>query len=138
HDGRWYVLDYKSNRLPAYDAAALQAAMRHSEYDLQALIYSLALHRWLRFRLGDAYDYARDFGGIRYVFSRGIDLDAPTGDSTPGIYAHTFSPQLVHALDALFAGAPNHSPLPLAGEAPARAAGQGEGRPCPRPPSWMR
>src|SRR5690606_31749028 len=100
HDGRWYVLDYKSNRLPAYDAAALQAAMRHSEYDLQALIYTLALHRWLRFRLGDAYDYARDFGGIRYVFSRGIDLDAPTGDSTPGIYAHTFSPQLVHALDA--------------------------------------
>src|SRR5690606_5752941 len=129
HDGRRYVLDYKSSRLPAYDAETLRAAMRHSEYDLQALIYTLALHRWLRFRLGDAYDYARDFGGIRYVFSRGIDLDAHTGDSTPGIFAHTFPPDLVHALDELFAGAPKNSPLPLAGEGPAREAGQGEGSP---------
>ncbi len=99
HDGRWYVLDYKSNRLPAYDAATLQRAMAHSEYDLQALIYTLALHRWLRFRLGAGYDYARDFGGIRYLFCRG--LDAARGDS-PGIHAQRFAPELVHALDALF------------------------------------
>jgi exodeoxyribonuclease V beta subunit len=104
YDGRWYVLDYKSNRLPGYDAAALQRAMAHSEYDLQALIYTLALHRWLRFRLGDAaagggYDYARDFGGIRYVFCRGLDA---TSAASPGIYAQRFAPELVHALDALF------------------------------------
>ncbi|NEK65725.1 MAG: hypothetical protein G3W67_25550, partial [Xanthomonas perforans] len=67
-DGRWYVLDYKSNRLPSYDADALARAMAHSEYELQALIYTVALHRWLRFRLGDGYDYARDFGGVRYLF----------------------------------------------------------------------
>ena len=102
--GRWYVLDYKSNRLPAYDATSLEAAMAHSEYDLQALLYTLALHRWLRFRLGDAaegggYDYARDFGGVRYVFSRGL---AP--DGRDGIHAHRPEPDLVHALDALFAG----------------------------------
>ncbi|QDH68758.1 exodeoxyribonuclease V subunit beta [Marilutibacter alkalisoli] len=101
HDGRWYVLDYKSNRLPRYDAAALDAAMAHSEYDLQALIYTLALHRWLRFRLGDRYDYERDFGGIRYLFCRGLDA---TRDDSPGIHAHHFAPELVHALDALFAG----------------------------------
>src|SRR3546814_14994521 len=59
HEGRWYVLDYKSNRLPRYDAAALHEAMKHSEYDLQALIYTLALHRWLRFRLGDASEIGR-------------------------------------------------------------------------------
>ena len=99
HDGRWYVLDYKSNRLPGYDHATLQRAMAHSEYDLQALIYTLALHRWLRFRLGDAYDYARDFGGIRYLFCRG--LDAARGDAA-GIHAQRFAPELVHALDALF------------------------------------
>ena len=99
HAGRWYVLDYKSNRLPAYDPTALEAAMAHSEYDLQALIYTLALHRWLRFRLGDDYDYARDFGGIRYLFCRG--LDASRHDS-PGIHARRFAPELVHALDALF------------------------------------
>jgi len=99
--GRWHVLDYKSNRLPRYDAAHLAAAMAHSEYDLQALIYTVALHRWLRFRLGDRYDYARDFGGIRYIFCRGLD---PAGDPSQGIHAHRYAPQLVHALDALFAG----------------------------------
>ncbi|KGM53323.1 exodeoxyribonuclease V subunit beta [Lysobacter arseniciresistens ZS79] len=97
--GRWYVLDYKSNRLPGYDAASLDAAMAHSEYDLQALLYTLALHRWLRFRLGADYDYARDFGGVRYVFSRGL-----AGDAGEGIHAHRPAPELVHALDALFAG----------------------------------
>jgi exodeoxyribonuclease V beta subunit len=111
HDGRWYVLDYKSNRLPRYDADALDEAMHHSEYDLQALVYTLALHRWLRFRLGDAadgggYDYARDFGGHRYVFSRGIDLDAPANDALSGVHARKFDPALIHALDALFSGVP--------------------------------
>ena len=100
-DGKWYVLDYKSNRLPAYDAAAMQRAMAHSEYDLQALIYTLALHRWLRFRLRDGYDYARDFGGVRYLFCRGLEW---TGDKVGGIHAWTPSPALVDALDALFAG----------------------------------
>ena len=105
-DGKWYVVDYKSNRLPGYDAASLQQAMAHSEYDLQALIYTLALHRWLRFRLGAGYDYARDFGGVRYLFCRG--LDATRNDiidgSRPGIHAQRFAPELVHALDALFGG----------------------------------
>ena len=103
HDGRWFVLDYKSNRLPGYGAAQLDAAMAHSEYDLQALIYTLALHRWLRFRLGEGYDYARDFGGVRYLFCRG--LDAARVDS-PGVQAWAFEPALVDALDALFAGQP--------------------------------
>ncbi len=101
HDGRWYVLDYKSNRLPAYDAQAMQQAMAHSEYDLQALIYTIALHRWLRFRLGERYDYARDFGGVRYLFCRGLDS---TRQPSPGVHAFRFDPALVHAVDALFAG----------------------------------
>lgn len=98
---RWYVLDYKSNRLPGYDAARLTSAMQHSEYDLQALIYTVALHRWLRFRLGAQYDYTRDMGGIRYLFCRGLDARR---DDSPGLYAHRFDPALVDALDVLFAG----------------------------------
>ncbi|AKC86752.1 UvrD-helicase domain-containing protein [Pseudoxanthomonas suwonensis] len=101
HDGRWYVLDYKSNRLPGYGPAQLAEAMDHSEYPLQALIYTVALHRWLRFRLGDRYDYARDFGGVRYLFCRGVD---PGAAEAPGVQAWTFAPALVHAVDALFAG----------------------------------
>jgi exodeoxyribonuclease V beta subunit len=116
HAGKWYVLDYKSNRLPGYDDAAMAQAMAHSEYDLQALIYTLALHRWLRFRLREGYDYARDFGGIRYLFCRG--LDAGRNDS-PGIHAQRFPPELVDALDALFGF--DSPPLPRAGE------GRGEG-----------
>ena len=99
--GRWYVLDYKSNRLPGYDAQQLAQAMAHSEYDLQALVYTLALHRWLRFRLGDAYDYARDFGGIRYLFCRGLQA---SHDDSPGVHARVFPATLVDALDRLFAG----------------------------------
>src|SRR5690606_35743829 len=105
------------------DADALRAAMRHSEYDLQALVYTFALHRWLRFRLGDAYDYARDSGRHQYVFSRGIELDAPA----QGVYAGEFKPELIHALDALFEG--HDHPLPRAGEGQLRAAEQGEGPP---------
>ena len=100
-EGRWYVLDYKSNRLPGYDRARLESAMQHSEYDLQALIYTVALHRWLRFRLGAQYDYTRDMGGIRYLFCRGLDA---TGSDSPGLYADRFDPALVDAMDALFAG----------------------------------
>ncbi|PPU76444.1 exodeoxyribonuclease V subunit beta [Xanthomonas cucurbitae] len=126
-DGRWYVLDYKSNRLPSYAPDALARAMAHSEYTLQALIYTVALHRWLRFRLGEAYDYARDFGGVRYLFCRGLDagrqctdqavpdaMDVPLAGAdsprdsapAPGVYAWRFDPMLVQALDALFAGNP--------------------------------
>ncbi|KLI99316.1 exodeoxyribonuclease V subunit beta [Luteimonas sp. FCS-9] len=118
-DGRWYVLDYKSNRLPAYDAPALQRAMAHSEYDLQALIYTLALHRWLRFRLGGDYDYARDFGGVRYLFCRGLD---PDRDATSGVHAQRFAPALIHDLDALFAGAVAPPRTVSAGSPPAHAA----------------
>ena len=101
HDGRWYVLDYKTNRLPGYGPAQLEAAMAHSEYDLQALIYTVALHRWLRFRLGEGYDYARDFGGVRYLFCRGLDA---AREDAPGVQAWRFAPELVEAMDALFAG----------------------------------
>jgi exodeoxyribonuclease V beta subunit len=99
HGGRYYLLDYKSNRLPAYDPAAIARAMDDSEYTLQALIYTLALHRWLRFRLGAAYDYARDFGGVRYLFCRGLDPAAPAN----GLYAQAPAAALIDALDTMFA-----------------------------------
>ncbi|WP_046658608.1 UvrD-helicase domain-containing protein [Lysobacter capsici] len=99
-EGRYYVLDYKTNRLPSYDAIQVDRAMGESEYTLQSLIYTVALHRWLRFRLGDDYDYARDFGGVRYLFCRGLD----PADPAAGLYAHQPARELVDAVDALFAG----------------------------------
>jgi exodeoxyribonuclease V beta subunit len=77
HEGRYWVLDYKSNHLGADDAAytaqALDAAMAHHRYEVQAALYMLALHRLLRARLGSAYDPAQQLGGAVYLFLRGID-----------------------------------------------------------------
>ena len=77
HQGRYWVLDYKSNHLgpddAAYTAQALDAAMAQHRYDVQAALYMLALHRLLRARLGDAYDPAQQLGGAVYLFLRGID-----------------------------------------------------------------
>ncbi|WP_110686975.1 exodeoxyribonuclease V subunit beta [Salinicola aestuarinus] len=73
--GRWYVLDWKSNHLgdsPAdYVGASLAAAMVDHRYDLQYVLYVLALHRLLKCRLAD-YDYDRHVGGACYVFLRGF------------------------------------------------------------------
>ncbi|MBB5886965.1 exodeoxyribonuclease V subunit beta [Xanthomonas sp. LMG 8992] len=125
HDGRWYVLDYKSNRLPAYDPDALARAMAHSEYTLQALIYTVALHRWLRFRLGEGYDYARDFGGVRYLFCRGLDA---ARNPSPGVHAWRFDPDLIEGVDTLFAGAPTEPLSPRRPqEVPVGERGWGEG-----------
>ncbi|WP_242164097.1 exodeoxyribonuclease V subunit beta [Lysobacter sp. M15] len=97
--GHAYVLDYKSNRLPAFDDASLSQAMAASEYELQALLYVVALHRWLRLRRGAGYDYERDIGGALYLFCRGL---AP--GSAQGIATLVFPRALVEGADALFAG----------------------------------
>jgi exodeoxyribonuclease V beta subunit len=99
HDGRWWVLDHKSNALGArdadYDAAALQAAMCEHRYDVQAALYLLALHRLLRARLGAAYVPARHLGGAVYLFLRGIQ------GPEAGCCTVAAPVALVEALDAL-------------------------------------
>jgi exodeoxyribonuclease V beta subunit len=99
HGGRVYLVDYKSNRLADYSSDGLARAIRDSEYDLQYLIYALALHRWLRFRIAD-YDYETHFGGVRYIFCRGLDT---TRSDSPGVFATRPSREFIEALDALLA-----------------------------------
>ncbi len=107
HAGRYFVLDYKSNRLPDYGPEALDAAVRHSEYDLQYALYTLALHRYLRFRLGEGYDYARHVGGVRYLFCRGLaPVDGAPDAPWRGVHAERLPRALVEGLDALFGVAP--------------------------------
>lgn len=106
HDGRYYVLDWKSNHLGDregdYQAAGMQRAMVEHAYSLQALLYLVALHRLLRFRLPD-YDYDRHVGGALYLFLRGVRPEWPGA----GIHAHRPSHATVAALDALLRGAEN-------------------------------
>ncbi|WP_323012635.1 exodeoxyribonuclease V subunit beta [Castellaniella sp.] len=100
-DGRYYVLDYKSNHLGQhwrdYDPSALQKAMCAARYDVQMMLYVLALHRQLRARLPD-YDYTRHLGGAIYLFLR--------GQETPGQGLVSLCPSqvLIESLDTLFAG----------------------------------
>ncbi len=102
-DGRWWVLDYKSNALgaddAAYDAGALRGAVARHRYDVQLLIYQLALHRLLRARLGAAYDPARHLGGGIDLFLRGIH--GPLG----GCFTLPADVALLQRFDALLGGA---------------------------------
>ena len=101
--GKYYLLDYKSNWLGAsaedYTPEAMALAMQSHRYDLQYQLYSLALHRYLRHRLAD-YDYQQHFGGVFYLFLRGVDGTA----SENGIYRTRPDVGFITALDALFAG----------------------------------
>ncbi len=82
HDGRHWVLDWKSNHLgnrrSDYGEEQLAAAMIDSDYVLQYHLYVLALHRQLRARLPD-YEYERHMGGVCYAFLRGVAPGAMTG-----------------------------------------------------------
>ena len=105
-DGRYYVADYKSNWLgpdiQAYDGLAMEKAILEHRYDLQYVLYVLALHRQLRARLPE-YDYGRHVGGALFIFLRGAC------SSGHGVY-HTKPPrELIESLDALFRG--EHPPM---------------------------
>jgi exodeoxyribonuclease V beta subunit len=75
-DGRYYLLDWKSNhlgyRLEDYRRPNLQAAMEQHLYPLQYLLYAVALNRYLSLRV-KGYDYNSHFGGVIYVFLRGVN-----------------------------------------------------------------
>ena len=98
HQGRYWVLDYKSNALGLadddYDQEALETAFVQHRYDVQASLYLLALHRLLKHRLGQGYDPRRHLGGAVYLFLRGI--------KGPRSGCHVLAPplELLEALDA--------------------------------------
>jgi len=80
HEGRWWLVDWKSNWLgdspEAYGPEALEREMLGQHYGLQYHLYLLALHRLLRQRLPN-YEYERDVGGAVYVFVRGVTPGRP-------------------------------------------------------------
>ena len=100
HDGRYYILDYKTNHLgnsPAdYTPENIRAAMGDHHYWLQAALYQVALHRLLQTRLAD-YDPARHLGGIEYLYLRGIDPAHPAN----GKYGWNYPPEFIAGLDRI-------------------------------------
>ncbi len=99
HQGRYYVVDYKSNWLGEGDADYSQAAMDNCvlthRYDLQYSLYILALHRLLKLRISD-YDYDTHMGGALYMFLRGAN------NETQGLHHARPDRAMIERLDALF------------------------------------
>ena len=100
HNGKYYLVDYKSNFLGStladYNQEALKKEMLHSHYDWQYLIYTLALHHYLQ-SVVPHYDYARDFGGVFYLFLRGMN-----GEPQSGVFYDRPSVELITELDGVF------------------------------------
>lgn len=107
HQGKYYVLDWKSNYLgddpQVYRGEQLQTAMREHRYDLQYQIYALALQRFLRSRIPN-YSYETHFGGVYYLFLRGIQAG-----SDSGIFYARPSEILLDELDLVMNGALPHA-----------------------------
>ena len=113
-NGRFIVVDYKTNRLCApqtpltlrhYTLPAMAQAMMASHYPLQALIYSVALHRFLRWRIPN-YDPDHHLGGIAYLFVRGMaGPETPVRHGTPcGVFPWKPPSALIVELSDLFSG----------------------------------
>ena len=83
----------------AYSPEAMTAAVLENRYDLQYVLYLLALHRQLKARLPD-YDYDRHMGGAVYLFLRGARA------ATQGLHFERPPRELIERLDALFSGQP--------------------------------
>jgi exodeoxyribonuclease V beta subunit len=102
HEGRYWVVDYKSNFLgdstQDYDPAAMIQAMNHHSYWLQAAIYAAALHRYLRTRIPN-YDPEQHFGGVVYAFLRGM-----RAGQTSGVLSLNFTASELDQFDRLLGG----------------------------------
>ncbi len=102
---RYWVADYKTNVIAEgidFDQQDLVAEMIRDDYVLQATVYQVALHRFLRWRLGPAYDPDADLLGSAYLFVRGMDPSRPADDTRGVMWWRLPTPALL-ALDALFA-----------------------------------
>jgi exodeoxyribonuclease V beta subunit len=101
-NGQYFILDYKSNFLgdnvQAYDQVATHLAMSEHRYDVQLVIYTLALHRLLQLRIND-YNYDQHIGGAYYVFLRG--MNALDNQNYYGQYFHKPDKALIESLDHL-------------------------------------
>ena len=115
-DGRYLVVDYKTNWLGEpehpltaadYGRPRLVEAMLHSDYPLQALLYCVVLHRFLRWRV-PGYSPDEHLGGVLYLFVRGMcGADTPIVDGHPaGVFSWRPPASLIVAMsDILDAGA---------------------------------
>jgi len=104
HDGRFHLLDWKGNlgandgsALEDYAPAALEEKIDGHRYRFQALLYAVALERYLKSRLGSAYQRGKHLGDCWYVFIRAAGLRLPDGTAC-GIWRHRFDDAMLDAV----------------------------------------
>ena len=98
------MADYKTNQLGlthGYAPGDLVAAMEHHHYPLQAVLYLVALHRYLRWRLPGTRA-AEQIGGAGYLFLRGMDPRRDAADAH-GVFWWQPGAEAIEAVDALLA-----------------------------------
>jgi exodeoxyribonuclease V beta subunit len=110
HQGRFYILDWKSNQLghePAsYSADAVAEAMAEHGYHLQHILYTVAVDRYLRRRIA-GYSYETHFGGVLYLFVRGVRPAWRNVDgSAAGVWFHRLDPAALGQFSQLLDAAP--------------------------------
>jgi exodeoxyribonuclease V beta subunit len=107
-DPRWFVVDYKTNVIESstpghFTGPWLAWKMATTGYPLQALLYTVALHRHLQLRMRGRYDYDRHMGGYLYLFMRGLaGGDTPRCPETGrclGVFAHRWRRETIEAVD---------------------------------------
>jgi len=100
HNGCFYILDWKSNYLgdtiEQYEGSFLNEAMNESNYHLQYCIYSVAMKRFLESKLGEKFQYEQHFGGVIYLFLRGL-----RENKASGVYTTKLSLEKVEQLEQL-------------------------------------
>lgn len=99
YDGRYYVMDYKSNALDQYDHSNIEKAMQAHNYGLQYFLYSVVLHHYLEQRLPD-YQYEQHFGGVKYLFLRGMDQSLPM----QGVFVDRPSLDIIQGISDVLSG----------------------------------
>jgi len=78
--GKYYIADWKSNYIEdGYARDAMEVNMNHANYHLQYKLYSIALIRWLKQAMDNAFDPAKDFGGVFYFYLRGMEAGTENG-----------------------------------------------------------
>jgi len=97
YQGKYYLMDYKSNYLDDYSSASMIQAMRAHNYGLQAWIYSVVLTNFLQETIVD-YSFDRHFGGVLYLFVRGMKSDEPCS----GVFSFLPHAEKLEQLSRLF------------------------------------
>lgn len=104
YNNKYYIIDFKTNWIDShyssYNYRNMFELMCKNRYDIQYQIYSLALHKFLKMKYNN-YCYKNNFGGIYYIFLRGIFLDT-NNKSLTGIYFIKPKFKLIYKLSRFF------------------------------------